>query len=86
MIIQYAHTVVALNIEYSAIFSAIFPLSLRFWRVQYTGVTNWNYPTAIKGTMNLARTSFGREILAGEIRSLVQYLAPLRYANDSRGS
>jgi hypothetical protein len=42
------------------------------------GVMKTNYPTAIKGTVNLAKTSFSREIFAGtKIREL-QYLARLR--------
>jgi hypothetical protein len=38
-----------------------------------------NYPTAIKGTTNLAKTSFSREIFAGAMISVAQYFAPLRY-------
>jgi hypothetical protein len=38
-------------------------------------------PTAIKGTMNHAKTSFSTEICAGAIMSVVQYLAPLRYVD-----
>jgi hypothetical protein len=34
--------------------------------------------TAIKGTMNHAKTSFSTEIFAGAIISVVQYLVPLR--------
>jgi hypothetical protein len=37
---------------------------------------NSNYPTAIEGTMNLAKTSFSRESFAGAIISVVQCLAP----------
>jgi hypothetical protein len=33
----------------------------------------------MKGTMNLAKTSFSREICAGAKISVVQYLAPLRF-------
>jgi hypothetical protein len=42
------------------------------------GGINWKRPTAIKGTMHHAKTSFRREIFAGAIISVVQYLAPLR--------
>jgi hypothetical protein len=42
-------------------------------------VLNWKRPTAIKGTMNHAKTSYSTEIFAGEIISVAQYLAPLRY-------
>jgi hypothetical protein len=42
------------------------------------GGINENRPTAIKGTMNYAETSFGTEIIcAGAIISVVQCLAPL---------
>jgi hypothetical protein len=34
----------------------------------------------MKGTMNHAKTSFSPEIFAGAIMSVVQYVAPLRYA------
>jgi hypothetical protein len=37
-----------------------------------------NCPTAIKGTLNHAKTSFSTEIFAGAIISVVQYLVPLR--------
>jgi hypothetical protein len=43
------------------------------------GEMNWKRPTAIKGTMNHAKTSFSKEILAGAIISWVQYLAPLQH-------
>jgi hypothetical protein len=43
------------------------------------GGMNERRPTAIKGTMNHAKTSFGTEICAGIIISVVQYLAPLRH-------
>jgi hypothetical protein len=43
------------------------------------GGMNSKRPTAIKGTMNHAKTSASREIFAGTIISMVQYLAPLRY-------
>jgi hypothetical protein len=36
--------------------------------------------TAIKGSMNHAKTLFSTEIFAGAIVSVVQYLAPLRYS------
>jgi hypothetical protein len=39
-------------------------------------------PTAIKGTMNHAKTSFSTEICAGAIMSVVQSLAPLRHCSD----
>jgi hypothetical protein len=39
------------------------------------GVMNWKRPTAMKGTMNRAKTSFSTEIFAGAIISVVQYLA-----------
>jgi hypothetical protein len=39
----------------------------------------WKRPTAIKGTMNHAKTSVSIEMFAGAIMSVVQYLAPLRY-------
>jgi hypothetical protein len=35
------------------------------------GGTNWKRPTAIKGTLNHAKTSFCTEICAGAIISLV---------------
>jgi hypothetical protein len=40
------------------------------------GVMNQKPPTA----MNHAKTSFNTEIFAGAVVSVVQYLAPLRYA------
>jgi hypothetical protein len=43
-------------------------------------VLNWKRPTAIKGTMNHARTSFSTEIFAGAKASMVQYLLLLRYS------
>jgi hypothetical protein len=43
------------------------------------GRSNWKRPTAIKGTMHHAKTSFSTEIFAGAILSVVQYLEPLRY-------
>jgi hypothetical protein len=43
------------------------------------GGMNYKCPTAIKGAMNHAQTSFSTEICAGAILSVVQYLAPLRY-------
>jgi hypothetical protein len=42
------------------------------------GGMNKKRPTAIKGTMNHATTSFSTEICAGALISAVQYLAPLR--------
>jgi hypothetical protein len=42
------------------------------------GGMNLNRPTAIKGTMDHAKTSFSREIFAGAIVSVVQYLALYR--------
>jgi hypothetical protein len=45
------------------------------------GVMNKKCPTAIKGRMNHAKTSFRAKISAGAIISMVQYLAPLRYAH-----
>jgi hypothetical protein len=42
------------------------------------GVMNQKHPTAIKGTMNNAKTIFSTEIFAGAIFSLVQYFALLR--------
>jgi hypothetical protein len=39
--------------------------------------------TAIKGTMNHAKTSFSTEIFAGAINSVVQCLAPVRYVFPS---
>jgi hypothetical protein len=44
------------------------------------GGMNMKRPTATKGTMSHAKTSFGTEIFAGAILCVVQYLAPLRYA------
>jgi hypothetical protein len=44
------------------------------------GVMNWKRPTATKGTMKHGKTSFSTEIFAGATISVVQYLAPLRYA------
>jgi hypothetical protein len=69
----------AANIEPWCNIYCLFSLSLRFWRFQYRGGMNQKRPTAIQGTMNCAETSFGTEICAGAIISLVQYLAPLRY-------
>jgi hypothetical protein len=48
------------------------------------GRMNLKRPTAIKGTMNHAKTSFSTEICAGAINSVVQYLAPLRYSGAFR--
>jgi hypothetical protein len=45
------------------------------------GGMNKKCPTAIKGTMNHAKTSFSTEICAGAIISVVQILAPLRYVH-----
>jgi hypothetical protein len=42
------------------------------------GGMNWKRQTAIKGTMNHAKTSFSTEMFAGAIMSVVQCLAPLR--------
>jgi hypothetical protein len=42
------------------------------------GVMNLKRPTAIKGTMNHAKTSFSTEMFTGATISVVQYLAPLR--------
>jgi hypothetical protein len=42
-------------------------------------VMNKKRPTAIKGTMSHAKTSFSTDVFAGAIISVVQYLAPLRY-------
>jgi hypothetical protein len=74
-----AGTVVALNIELQCNIYCLFSLSLRFRGVQYMGVMSQKRPTAIKGTMKHAKTSFSAEIFAGAIISVVQYLAPLRY-------
>jgi hypothetical protein len=43
-------------------------------------VMNKKRPTAVKGTMNHAKTSFSTEIFAGATIHVVRYLAPLRYA------
>jgi hypothetical protein len=43
------------------------------------GGMNSKRPSAVKGTMHHASTSFSTKILAGAIISVVQYLAPLRY-------
>jgi hypothetical protein len=64
-------TVAALNIELQCNSFCLFAVSLRFWRVQYTGVMNYDIPTAIKGTMNLAKASFSRDIFAGTIIRVV---------------
>jgi hypothetical protein len=45
------------------------------------GGMNWKRPTAIKGTINHANTSFSAEICAGATISVVQYLTLLRYAS-----
>jgi hypothetical protein len=42
-------------------------------------VITWKRPAAVRGTMNHAKTSFSKEIFAGAIISVVQYVAPLRY-------
>jgi hypothetical protein len=42
------------------------------------GGLNLKRQTAIKGTMNHAKTSVSTEIFAGAIISVVQYMAPLR--------
>jgi hypothetical protein len=42
-------------------------------------------PTAIKSTMNQAKTSFSTDIFAGAIISVVQYLEPLRYCGPVKG-
>jgi hypothetical protein len=42
------------------------------------GGMNQKHPTAIKGRMNHAKTSFSTEICAGAISSLIQCVAPLR--------
>jgi hypothetical protein len=42
------------------------------------GEMNWKRPTAFKGAMNHAKTSFSTEIFAGAIISVVQCLAPLQ--------
>jgi hypothetical protein len=57
----------------------LFSLSLRVWRVKYLGVMNSKRPTAIKSTINHAKTSLITEIFSGAISSVVQYLALLRY-------
>jgi hypothetical protein len=44
------------------------------------GVMNWKRPTAIKGTMNHAKTSFSTEIFAGAMFIVVHHLAPPRYS------
>jgi hypothetical protein len=44
------------------------------------GGMNKKRPTAIKGTMSHAKTSFSTKIFSGAIVCVVQYLAPLRYA------
>jgi hypothetical protein len=43
------------------------------------GEMNLKRQTAIKGTMNYAKTFVSTEIFAGAMISVVQYLAPLRY-------
>jgi hypothetical protein len=43
------------------------------------GGMNLKRLTAIKGTLNHAKTSFSTEIFAGAIIGVVQYFAPLRY-------
>jgi hypothetical protein len=50
------------------------------------GGMNWKCSTAIKGTVNHAKTSFSTEIFAGAIISVIQYLAPLRYCSDHKRS
>jgi hypothetical protein len=52
--------------------------SFEVLEVHYMGVMNKKRPTAIKGTMNYAKLSFSKEIFAGAIFSVAQYLAPLR--------
>jgi hypothetical protein len=43
------------------------------------GGMNSKRPTAIKGTINDAKTSVSTDIFAGARISVAQYLAPLRY-------
>jgi hypothetical protein len=48
-------------------------------------VINSRRSTAIKGTVNQAKASFSTEIFAGEIISVVQKLALLRYVISGTG-
>jgi hypothetical protein len=57
--------------SYTAIFSACFSLSLRFWRVKYIRVMNFKRPTAIEGTTHHAKAPFSTEMFAGAIISVV---------------
>jgi hypothetical protein len=50
------------------------------------GGMNQKRPTAIKGTMNDAKTSVSTEILDGAMISVVQYLAPLWYPTRTRST
>jgi hypothetical protein len=61
--------IAALHIELQFNVYCLFSLSLRSWRVQDMGLMNYNYPTAIKGTMNLAKHRSAERYL------LVQQLA-----------
>jgi hypothetical protein len=45
------------------------------------GGINWKRPTAIKGTMNHAKTSFSAETCAGATISVVQYLTQQRHSD-----
>jgi hypothetical protein len=65
------HTIVVLHIKYCNNY-CLFSLSWRFWKVQYIGRMNLKRPTANKGTLNHAKTSFSTEIFAGAIISVVQ--------------
>jgi hypothetical protein len=42
-------------------------------------------PTAMKGALNHAKTSFSTEICAGAITSVVQNLAPFGYLKEKKG-
>jgi hypothetical protein len=44
------------------------------------GGMNWKRPTAIKGTMHHAKTSFSTEIFAVAINTVVQYMALLQFS------
>jgi hypothetical protein len=46
---------------------------------------NLKRPTAMKGALNHAKTSFSTEICAGARISVVQYLAPLLYLKEKKG-
>jgi hypothetical protein len=72
-----AYYIATLNIELQCNIYCLFSLSLRFWRVQFTGVMNNKPQTAIKGKMDHAKTSLRTEIFAGARISVIQYLALL---------